>query len=125
MAKPPPELYGITSAELARILRVDLATARRYKRGATCPPPAALMILSGDLGCFDPGWAGWRIKGGELIAPFDAWPIRRDDALAVPLMHRQIAALRSRIEELEKALQEARSGRSEQPLPESWVIKIG
>jgi transcriptional regulator with XRE-family HTH domain len=125
MAKPPPELYRWSVNEISALCGVSLKTAQRWKAGHTVPPASALALLEGDLGVFDPGWAGWRIKGPELIPPFDAWPIRRDDALAVPLMHRQIAALRARITELEHALDEARSGRSEQPEPGSWIIKLG
>ena len=125
MAKVPPELQDYDISGLARICRVSLKTAGRWKAGQTVPPQTALMILRRDLGCFDPGWAGWRISGESLVAPFGAWPVRRDDALAVPLMHAQIDALRRDIERLKKELEEARSGRSEQPHPDTWVLKIG
>ena len=54
-------------------------------------------------------WPGWKFEGEEIISP-DGWRIRRDDALAVPLMHGQIAALRQRIKELEALT-------DEQPIP--------
>lgn len=123
MSKRAPQLYGITVNEIARVCKVDLATARRWKRGATCPPATALMILERDLGCFDASWAGWRIRGEELIPPA-AWPVRRDDALSVPLMHAQIQALRAELAETKKALQEAlgRPQGEDQPEPHTWTI---
>ena len=124
MAHIIPELYGRRIKDIAAICHVDLTTARRWKRGALCPPFWARALLSGDLGFFSPYWRGWRIVGEEIIPPA-AWPVRRDDALAVPLMHSQIAALRQDIERLKAELEEARSGRSEQPHPDSWVLKIG
>ena len=90
----PPELYGIPIKEIARICQVDLATARRWKRGASCPPKSALFLLSGDLGFFDPLWAGWIIRAGELVSP-ENWTISRNDVLAVPLMRSQLAIYQS------------------------------
>jgi transcriptional regulator with XRE-family HTH domain len=45
--------YGIPVEEIARRCKVDLTTARRWKRGVRRPPVTALMILAEDLGCFD------------------------------------------------------------------------
>ena len=46
--------YSIPAEEIARRCRVDVATARRWKRGARRAPATSLMILAEDLGCFDP-----------------------------------------------------------------------
>ena len=91
MSERPPEIYGIPISELARICRVSLKTAARWKAGATCPPKSALMLLLGDLGCFDSAWAGWRVRKGVLHSP-EGWEIGVNQVLAVPLMRAQIAA---------------------------------
>jgi len=82
--------YGLPSEEIARRCRVDLATARRWKRGATSLPRTALMILLEDLGCFDPAWNGWFIRDGQLISS-EGWAASPGDILAIPLMREQIA----------------------------------
>src|SRR5450755_559600 len=81
--------YGIPAEEIARRCRVDVATARRWKRGVRCPPRTALMILLEDLGCFDPAWKGWRIRDGQLISP-EGWAATPGEILALPLMRAQI-----------------------------------
>jgi hypothetical protein len=91
---------------------VDLSTARRWKRGAICPPKTALMILARDLGCFSAEWRGWTINGPDLVSP-DGWCVNRNDALIVPLMQGQISALRAQIRDL----QDAAEGLTDQPLP--------
>ena len=112
MGRPHESLYGIPVKELARICQVDLSTARRWKRGAICPPKTALMILARDLGCFAAEWRGWTVNGEDLVAP-SGWCVNRNDALIVPLMHGQIAALRA---EVSKLRTEA-NGLEEQPEP--------
>src|SRR6266850_1688405 len=102
MARPPSELYGIPVSEIARICQVDLSTARRWKRGAKCPPKSALMLLARDLGCFSPFWRGWTVNGEDLVSP-DGWCVNRNDALCVPIMHGQISALRAEIAKLKEA----------------------
>ncbi len=114
-------LYGIPSKEIARICNVDVATARRWKRGATLPTPAALMILSRDLGHLDPLWEGWTVRGGQIISP-EGWKISRDDALSIPLMHGQIAALRRDLADAKAALDKLQASQTDdQPLPEQWT----
>ena len=120
MRKPPPELYGIPIKEIARICHVDLATARRWKRGANCPPKSALFLLSGDLGFFDSLWAGWILRRGELISP-ENWIITRNDVLAVPLMRSQIAIYQSENRYL-RALGE--SFAADQPLPGEASLRV-
>jgi hypothetical protein len=120
MAKVPPELYGININEIARICRVDLATARRWKRGATCPPKTALMILAGDLGAFDPEWRGWCLRRGELVSP-EGWCITVGDVLSAPLMRAQIAIYQAENFKL-RAI--AESFGEDQPVPGSVVPAI-
>lgn len=108
MRKRPPELLGINVNEIARICRVSLKTAMRWKDGQTVPPQTALMILAGDLGCFDPAWRGWIIRKGVLISQ-EGWELTPGETLAVPLMRAQIAAYQ---------LQQRQSDAiEEQPLP--------
>jgi hypothetical protein len=91
MSRPDNCLYGIPSKEIARICGVDLATARRWKRGASCPPKTARMILEGDLGVFDPAWGGWTLRSGELLSP-EGWGATPGEILSIPLMRLQIAS---------------------------------
>ncbi len=123
MGKPPHELFGIPASELARIFHVDLSTARRWKRGASHPPPFVYLILSGDLGFLSPEWRGWRIRGATIIAP-GGWTISRQDALIVPLMHGQIAALRADLARARERIEQLESVEN-QPLPDSWEIGNG
>ena len=113
MGKPHSAVYGIPVKELARICHVDLSTARRWKRGAICPPYCAIQILTRDLGCFAAEWRGWTINGEDLVAP-DGWTVNRNDALIVPLMHGQISALRAETVRLKEELDNMIE---EQPLP--------
>lgn len=124
MGTPTTDLWGFPIKEIARICRVDITTARRWKKGAICPPAGALALLRGDLGFFDPLWSGWRLKDGDLLSP-EGWQITRHDVLATPLMRTQIAvyqsenrALKARIEDLKVAVIE------EQPTPDSWDVQI-
>lgn len=106
MGKPHPDLYGWSVNDLVQRCKVDISTARRWKRGAFCPPKTALMILARDLGCFEEKWKGWTINGGDIVSP-DGWCIDRNHALTVPLMHGQITLLRQKIAKLEKDLASA------------------
>lgn len=112
MRRVPAELYGISVSVLAAVCHVDLATARRWKRGATCPPKTALMILARDLGCFSSEWRGWTVNGEDLVSP-EGWCVNRNDALIVPLLQGQIAALRAKVAELEATSETL----EEQPAP--------
>jgi hypothetical protein len=124
MGKPRSELYGIPVREIARICQVDLSTARRWRRGAICPPETAILVLRlryfGDLGVIASDWDGWTYHDGSLISP-DGWRIDRNDALAVPLLHGQIQALRQKLEGLEAT----RDGLEEQPAPGDIPAIVG
>lgn len=106
-------LYGIRAEEIARRCGVDVATARRWKTGKSRIPAAAAAVISGDLGAFSKEWQGWRIQGEFIVSP-DQWKVSRNDALAVPLMHGQISALRAKLAELESM-----AGLEDQPHPDS------
>lgn len=124
MGKPPSEIYGIPINEIARICRVSEKTAARWKSGQTVPPLSALMVLrikwAGDLGELGPEWQGWRYRGGELTSP-DGWRINRNDALAVPLLHGQIDALRQKVTAMESADDD---GLEEQPAPDDFAARF-
>lgn len=112
MRKKTEELYGISIMELQRICKVSKKTAVRWKAGQTVPPQSALMLLRKDLGCFAVEWRGWTVNGEDLVSP-DGWCVNRNDALIVPMMHGQIAALRAKIAELEATADQL----EEQPQP--------
>ena len=112
-------LYGIPISEIARICQVDLSTARRWKRGAICPPKTALMILGRDLGCFAAEWRGWTVNGEDLVSP-EGWCVNRNDALCVPLMHGQISALKAQVAELKAGCDDF----EDQPTPADWDVQI-
>lgn len=120
MGARPDELYGIPIKRLAQLCGVSERTAQRWKDGTTCPPPSALMILRGDLGCMAPEWAGWRVNGADLVSP-DGWTVDRNAALAVPLLHAQIEALKSEIERLRAELKDL-SKLEDQPQPPQWLV---
>lgn len=116
--KPAGAAYGIRAEIIAELCQVDIATARRWKSGASRMPHAAAALVSGDLGAFSPYWKGWRIQGDAIISP-DGWQIRRDDALTVPLMLGQINALRA-----ELAKSREWGDKEEQPAPPDAMPQI-
>ena len=102
------ECYGIPAAVIARICKVDVKTARNWRRGKTQMSETAKMILSGDLGAFDPAFQGWRMRDGKLISP-EGWEATAGDILSIPLMKAQISAY--------QAKQRATEAIEEQPIP--------
>jgi Phage protein len=110
----PPQLIGINVNELARICRVSLKTAMRWKDGTTCPPKSALMLLEGDLGCFDAAWKGWRIYKGVLVSP-EGWEITKGDVISSPLLRQQLAAFKTELKRLREA-----DVIQDQPLPSEF-----
>lgn len=107
--------YGITIKEIARVCHVDLTTARRWKRGARCPPKMALLLIAADLVAFDPEWRGWRARGGKLISP-EGWEATVHEVLAIPLLRQQLAAYASELKRTKAELLLT----YEQPVPEAW-----
>jgi Phage protein len=115
MAHRENPFYGITINEIARVCQVDLTTARRWKRGARCPPKSAVLLILGDLGCFDPAWKGWRIYKGVLISP-EGWEISKGDVISSPLLRQQLAAYKTEL----RRLKEPAVSIPDQPLPTEW-----
>lgn len=70
------------------------------------------MVLRRDLGCFSAEWRGWTVNSEDLVSP-EGWCVNRNDALIVPLLQGQIAALRAKVAELEAAAETL----EEQPAP--------
>lgn len=117
MATRPPELYGIPIKEIARICRVSVKTATRWKNGSTCPPQSACLLLAGDLGCLDSQWAGWTVRNGVLYSR-EGWEIRINDVLAIPLVRAQLEAYKTSERQVLRM--------PEQPLPADfpdWVFE--
>jgi hypothetical protein len=125
MLRPDDILYGLNVNEIAARCGVDLATARRWKRGATCPPQTALMLLARDLGCFHPRWKGWQIsERGELCSP-ENWIATPGDVLSIQLVQAQLATYRSENRALKQALAaEDAEKYEEQPAPGDWQIEF-
>lgn len=122
MLDPKEVLFGLSIKHIAECCAVDLTTARRWKRGAICPPQSALWVLTGDLGHLDPAWTGWRISRGRLVSP-ESWEIFINDVLAVPLLRHQLSAYQSENRNLKAALAHAdMSSLEEQPQAEDWAI---
>lgn len=117
MKHAPQELYLIKISEIARIAGVSLKTAKRWKDGTICPPKPVLLLLAGDLGCFDREWRGWIIRNGELVSP-EGWCITMSDVRATPLQRSQIAIYQAENRKLRADL-EAREFAEDQPLPDS------
>lgn len=121
MAGGDNPLYSFTIKEIARICCVDLTTARRWKRGAVCPPKSAVLLIQADLGCFDPKWSGWHIRNGFLISP-NGWEIGFGEVVAIPILRQQLAAYEVEL----KRLQGEVLLMQEQPLPAEypdWVLE--
>lgn len=121
MGREHTDLYGISASYIARICHVDLATARRWKRGATCPPHTALVVIFGDLGGFGPQWKGWRLKGGYLVSP-EGWEATPGDVMMIQLSQLQLGDYRrenKRLKEHVQSLELDQQFPVEQPLPDS------
>ena len=108
--------YGIPAELIAQLCRVNVATARRWKRGASRMPETAKMILTADLGNLDPAFRGWRVLGGKLISP-EGWEATPADVLCLPLLRAQVAAYQAR----ERQVQ----GMEEQPRPGAMPAIVG
>jgi hypothetical protein len=109
------ECYGIPAEVIARICKVDVKTARRWKNGTNRVPETAKMVLVADLGAFSPAFAGWTLRGGNLVSP-EGWLATPGDILSIPLLRAQVAAYQAR----ERVV----NGIEEQPLPGSAAMDI-
>jgi hypothetical protein len=66
------------------------------------------MILTGDLGAFDPAFRGWKLRDGKLISP-EGWEATAGDILSIPLLRAQISAYQASLRKTQAI--------EEQPLP--------
>lgn len=110
------ECYGIPAEVIARICKVDIKTARRWKNGTNRMPETAKMVLVADLGAFSPAFAGWTLRGGNLVSP-EGWMATPGDILSVPLLRAQVAAYQAR--------ERAQNAIEEQPLPGELPAIVG
>lgn len=124
MLDPKEVLFGLSIKKIVDTCHVDETTARRWKRGAICPPQSALAILTGDLGFLDPAWTGWNLIRGHLVSR-EGWEISMHDVLAMKLMAAQIDAYQREVRKLRYELAEAeRGGYEDQPDPSEWPADI-
>jgi hypothetical protein len=106
--------FGININLIARVCRVDVTTARRWKSGARCPPESAVLLIQGDLRAFDPAWSGWRILKGKLISR-EGWEFSVGDVLAIPFLHGQVRVYQGELRKMKEM-----SALQEQPAPGEW-----
>lgn len=125
MVQVPEILFRYHINEIARICRVSLKTAQRWKTGQVGIPHTAIMVLSRDVGCFHPEWSGWVISArGELCSP-ENWITTTGAVLAMHFHRSQLSALREEILILKKQLKgEELDQYEEQPLPEQWEYAV-
>ncbi len=113
------ECYGIPAATIARICKVDIRTARRWKSGERRMPETARMVQAGDLGTFDSAWRGWALRGGKLISP-EGWELSPGDVLSIPLMRAQINTYQAK----ESRCRAWRRSRCRGPRLRSWHSNV-
>jgi hypothetical protein len=124
MSKRPAGIFLPPNKDIVQICEVDLSTAKRWRRGATCPPRMALKLLSGDLGAFDLAWKGWKVRKGELISP-EGWSMPVSEVLAIPFLRQQLAVYQAEHRRLKNELECERTRLDEQPLPAEIPDVIG
>jgi hypothetical protein len=126
MVQVPEILSQYNINEIARICRVSLKTARRWKAGHVGTPETAIMVLQRDLGIFHPAWSGWAISHrGELCSP-ENWIATPGDVLAIQFTQAQLSAWRLEAQRLKAELEAREAGYFEdQPLPDQWEIAAG
>ena len=120
MKKPHSILYGIPISEIARICKVSLKTASRWKAGTICPGYCEVQMLARDLGCFAHAWRGWTIRDEELLSP-EGWSITRNDVLAAPLLRAQVAVYQAENRTLRGLAEEFDE---DQPLPAEVTFEV-
>lgn len=128
MLDPKTVFFAIPIKQIVEICGVDITTARRWKRGASCPPQHVLRYVharwTDDLGFLDSEWRGWKLRRGNLISP-EGWEITMSDVLASRLHEAQLAAWRLEVTKMREQLVEAqRQGFEDQPTPEEWDVQI-
>lgn len=128
MIDPKSMFSYISIKQIVEICGVDVTTARRWKRGAICPPQHVVNYLhakyTGDLGFIDPAWRGWVLRDGHLISPED-WQMSMSDVLASRLHEAQLAAWRHEVAKMRIELAAAQMAQmDEQPAPDEWDLSI-
>lgn len=112
-----------SAKDLAARFGVDITTARRWRRGRNAPL-AVQLLLSGDLGVFDPAWAGWAVRDGLLRSP-EGFEASMADVRSLPFVRLQVSTHRSENVRLraenEELKQNAYPTMVEQPRPEDWA----
>lgn len=85
------------------------------------------MLLSGDLGVFDPEWEGWAVRDGLLRSP-EGFECTMSDVRSLPFVRLQVAThrtenvrLRAENDELK---QQAYPTMEDQPAPDDWTVRI-
>lgn len=124
---PPPQLIGLSAKYIAQVCKVDLATARRWKRGTTCLPHTANLLLMRDLGCFHENWAGWTIsERGELCSPED-WIVTPGDVRWIRMARAMLGDYRRENRKLKEIVEYLENGGfvEDQPLPSDWEYMAG
>lgn len=89
-------------------------------------PAGILLLLTGDLGCFDPDWCGWILRRGKLYSP-EGWEATPGQVRATRLHEIQLSAWRRENRNLRAALEAWESGlhqMEEQPEPSQWEIVL-
>ena len=93
-ARVVSETYGISAETIAALCGVNIATARRWKRGISRIPVAAKKLLAGDLSAFGREWRGWTIRDGKIVSP-EGWAYTPGEVLSLTLLRAQVAHLES------------------------------
>lgn len=65
-------LYGVPAELIAERCQVHIDTVRRWKRTGNAPAAACALIAAMhdyDLGAVAAAWAGWCVRGGDLVSP--------------------------------------------------------
>ncbi len=95
--KPLPALWGrIRAEELALLTGAHLPTARRWKRAVRLPRWLSVLVRSVAEGWLDdlsPEFAGWCVRGGQLISP-EGWQFSPGEIRALPFLRQQLALAR-------------------------------
>lgn len=113
-------LYGRSAEVIAEKCRVDVSTARRWKKGSSAIPYSANALMEGDLGALDRAWVGWRIIDGKLISP-EQLVATPGEVRAIPFKDILIGSLREDARQLKEALEKEKGlAITNQPEPEEW-----
>lgn len=120
------DIFWPPAKDLAQRFGVDITTARRWRRGHHAPR-AVVLLVSGDLGVFDPIWEGWCVRDGILRSP-EGFEATMSDVRSLPFVRLQVVTHRSENVKLRAENQELRQYAvpviEEQPTPEQWADDI-